>query len=141
MTTEPTSPAPHAPRVLLAEDDIDLRESLSEALTTSGYQVTQASSGDELLERLWEGSHQETNFDLIVSDVSMPGLTGLQVLEGLRDDFEPNIGQTPIIIITASPEREVRDEARDLRAAVFAKPFEVDELIAHADLVLGRKLS
>lgn len=141
MTT-PTPPAlsaVHVPQVLLAEDDTDLRDWLCEALTDKGYQVTEAGTGDELLERLWDRAHGKREFDLIVTDVHMPGLTGLQVLEGLRDDFEPSIGQTPIIFITGYKEdRELNHEARELRAAVFHKPFDVDELLAHADLVLGR---
>ena len=137
--TDPTPP--RAPPVLLAEDDTELRRWLSEVLTQNGYSVTQAVSGDELLERLWERSHEKTDYDLIVSDVRMPGLNGLEVLEGLRDEFEPSIGNTPIIFITAFGDHEVHEEAKELRAVVFDKPFDVDELIAHADLVLGRKLS
>ena len=132
MTTE------LSPHILLAEDDRELRRWLSEELRARGYRVTEAQSGDDLLERLWERSHEQTDFDLIVSDVRMPGLTGLQVLEGLRDEFEPSIGQTPIILITGFGDREVHQEARELRATVFDKPFDVDELLAHADLVLGR---
>jgi two-component system, response regulator, stage 0 sporulation protein F len=134
---------PHTPHVLLAEDDADLRESLSELLAQQGYRVTEAVSGDQLLERLWERSREESEekeFDLIVSDVHMPGLNGVEVLEGLRDDFEPSIGQTPIIFITGFGDRELQREAKDLRAAVFAKPLDVDQLLAHADLVLSRKL-
>lgn len=137
----PTPPAPstaHVPQVLLAEDDTDLRDWLSEALTHQGYQVTQAVTGDELLQRLWDRARGKREFDLIVTDVHMPGLTGLQVLEGLRDDYEPSIGQTPVIFITGFKDRELHDEARELRAAVFHKPFDVDELLKHADLVLGR---
>ena len=141
MTQTSPTPPPRSPQVLLAEDDPELRRWLSEGLTQKGYQVTQAVSGDELLERLWERSHEKTDFDLIVSDVRMPGLNGLEVLEGLRDEFEPSIGQTPIIFITAFGDSEVHDEAKELHAVVFDKPFDVDELIAHADLVLGRKLS
>jgi CheY-like chemotaxis protein len=131
---------PHVPQVLLAEDDTELRQSLSELLAQQGYHVTEAVSGDELLERLWERSREEKEFDLIVSDVHMPGLNGAEVLEGLRDDFEPSIGQTPVIFITGFGDRELQREAKDLRAAVFAKPLDVDELLAHADLVLSRKL-
>lgn len=127
-----------APRVLLAEDDLELRRLLCDVLRKKGYVVTEAASGDDLLECLWERSHGESPFDLIVSDVRMPGLTGLEVLEGLRDDFEPSIGETPVIFITAFGDEAVHEEARQMRAIVFDKPFDVDELCVYAAEALRR---
>ncbi|MDP1826449.1 MAG: response regulator [Archangium sp.] len=128
----------NAPQVLLAEDDAELRRFLCDVLRKKGYAVTEAASGDDLLERLWERSHAPAPFDLIVSDVRMPGLTGLEVLDGLRDDFEPSIGDTPVIFITAFGDAEVHEEARDMRAIVFDKPFDVDELCDYAAELLRR---
>lgn len=125
-----------APQVLLAEDDVELRRLLCDVLRKKGYAVTEAKSGDDLLACLWERSHGEVPFDLIVSDVRMPGLTGLEVLEGLRDDFEPSIGETPVIFITAFGDAAVHEEARQMRAIVFDKPFDVDDLCLYAAEVL-----
>ena len=134
-----TSAAPRLTHVLLAEDDEELRRFLSEVLQKKGYRVTEAQSGDDLLDRLWERSRREGKFDLIVSDVRMPGFTGLEVLDGLRDECDPSIGDTPVIFITAFGDSEVHAEADRLGAIVFDKPFDVDELCAYAAEVLNRK--
>ena len=107
-------------------------------LSKRGYRVTEASSGDDLLNRLWERSRHQGRFDLIVSDIRMPGFTGLEVLDGLRDDFDPFIGDTPVIFITAFGDAAVHAEAEQMGATVFDKPFDVEDLCARADEVLGR---
>lgn len=130
---------PKRPNVLLAEDDGELRRFLAEVLRKRGYQVTEAASGDGLLDRLWERSREwEPEFDLIVSDVRMPGFTGIEILDGLRDEYEPSIGRTPVIFITAFGDEEVHQEADRLGALIFDKPFDVDELCAQAAELLRR---
>lgn len=127
------------PNVLLAEDDGELRRFLAEVLRKRGYQVTEADSGDGLLDRLWERSREwEPEFDLIVSDVRMPGFTGIEILDGLRDEYEPSIGGTPVIFITAFGDEEVHQEADRLGAVIFDKPFDVDELCDQAAELLRR---
>ncbi len=132
-TTEPIRQA----QVLLAEDDAELRRFLCEVLRKRGYKVTEADSGDALLDRLWERARREGRFDLIISDVRMPGFTGLEVLDGLRDEYDPSIGDTPLIFITAFGDAEVHSEAERLGAVVFDKPFDVDELCDRAAAVLS----
>jgi CheY-like chemotaxis protein len=116
--------------VLVAEDDVELRRMLVEALARVGYRVREADSGRMLLERLWEKARADDRFDVIISDVRMPGGSGLDVLEGLRDDCEPGIGDTPIIFITGFGDDEVHRQASLLRAEIFDKPVDVDELRA-----------
>jgi len=130
-----------ASEVLLAEDDVELRRWLCDVLRKQGYRVIEADSGDALLERIWERSRQHRTFDLIISDVRMPGFTGLEILEGLREEFEPSIGDTPVIFITAFGDEEVHEEARRLNAIVFDKPFEADDLCSYAAEVLKRHAS
>ena len=122
--------------VLLAEDDGELRRLLAEVLQKSGFRVTEAESGDRLLERLWERSRREGRFDLIVSDIRMPGFSGLEVLDGLRDECDPSIGDTPVIFITAFGDSVVHAEAERLGAVVFDKPFDLDDLCAWAVTVV-----
>jgi CheY-like chemotaxis protein len=64
------------PRILLAEDDKELRELLALVLESAGYQVCQCSNGEQLMSRLTESS----SFNLVISDIRMPGLGGLEVL-------------------------------------------------------------
>jgi len=64
--------------------------------------------------------------DVIISDVRMPGLTGLEILAGLRQANWP----TAIVLMTAYPSPETRQEAERLGAdAFFAKPFDIDDLM------------
>ena len=133
-------PAPVGSRVevLLAEDDRDLRRFLAQALQRDGYHVTEVDSGHGLLDELWERAASKAGFDLIISDVQMPGFTGLEVLEVLRDkcvvadDYEPQLRDTPLILITAFGDPQVHADARRLGAVVFDKPFDVDDLRALA---------
>jgi DNA-binding response OmpR family regulator len=109
------------PRILLAEDDDEMRLLLAEVLEKEGYEVIQAEDGSALLEelanQLLEQEPQE--FDLVVSDIRMPGCSGLKALEGLR----ASNWRTPFLLITAFPDDAVRVEARRLGAAILAKPF------------------
>lgn len=111
--------------VLLAEDDTDLRRLLAGALEQEGYHVRQVGSGRELREELEVAPGQPLAVDLIVSDVRMPGFSGLDVLSFLRQrDWA-----TPVLLITAFGDEAVHQEAHRLgAAAVIDKPFELDEL-------------
>lgn len=115
-------------RVLLAEDDEPLRGLLGAALREDGYEVEEAIDGDTFLirlesslERIARGGLPE--FDLIISDVRMPGLSGLDVLSILRSMD----GLTPFILITGFADEEMRDRALGNGAsAVIDKPFDVE---------------
>ncbi|MDZ7305005.1 MAG: response regulator [candidate division KSB1 bacterium] len=119
-----------APHVLLAEDDHEMRALLARVLRKAGYEVTECSNGVELLEHLGsyflpDEEHEE--IDLIISDIRMPGVSGLEILEGLskHDDF------TPFILITAFGDTETHAQAERFGAlAMFDKPFDIDDLLA-----------
>jgi DNA-binding response OmpR family regulator len=113
-------------RVLLAEDDAEVRRLLSLALTRAGFDLVQASSGDEALERIADQLLEDADaFDLVIADVRLPGCTGLDLLACLRH-FD---WHTPVILLTAFRNAAAQDEARQLGAfAVFHKPFDLDEL-------------
>jgi DNA-binding response OmpR family regulator len=116
--------------VLLAEDDLTLRHLLASVLTADGYEVIEASDGLELLAQI-EGAlayrrEHATSF-IIVADIHMPELSGLDVLSILRCAYAP----TPVILITGFGDEETYAEAFELGAsAVFDKPFNLDELRA-----------
>jgi len=115
-------------RVLLAEDDPALLELMSSALRTEGFEVIEASDGLELLARLEQLVRWRREVDApfaIVSDIRMPGLSGLEVLALLRRAS----WVTPVILISGFADHEACDEAEALGAtAVLAKPFDLDEL-------------
>lgn len=127
-TTKPKSTAKNRPRILLAEDDKEMRSLLARALRRAGYEISECPDGIALLDYLFHLlPAKNENIDLIISDIWMGGVTGLEVLEGLhdRDEFPP------MILITAFGDQETHAKARRLGAvAMFDKPFDTDDLLA-----------
>lgn len=113
-------------RVLVADDDPDLRASIVEALAADGFEIVQARDGKELLAALGASLKGDLEpIDLLVSDNCMPGFSGMQVLAGLRAAGCP----LPVILVTAFGDTQLREEARRLDAvAVLEKPFDWDDL-------------
>lgn len=117
-------------RVVLAEDDDEMRSLLASRLRKDGFEVLEAQDGAEL-EALIEAAHEARSLssgsivDLVISDARMPQQSGLDALQGLRK----NDADTPFILITAFGDTHTHSEAFRLGAnAVFDKPFEVDDL-------------
>jgi CheY-like chemotaxis protein len=114
-------------RILVAEDDREMRRMMTASLSDEGFVVVEAGDGNRLLELIGSQllSPNRDHVDLIISDVRMPGHTGLEVLAGLRgSDWA-----TPFILITAFGDEETHAEARRLGAvAIFDKPFDLDDL-------------
>ena len=117
-------------RVLLAEDDVSLRHLLATVLRADGYEVVEAGDGLQLLaavEATLVVAQVRPESFVIVADVHMPGLSGLDVLAVLRCAY----ASTPVVLITAFPDQEAQAEALELGAArMLAKPFAIDELRA-----------
>ena len=109
-------------QILLAEDDLELRELLILFLSRSGYQVTSCDNGLQLLEQLKQGD----KYDLVITDVRMPVLSGLEVLEGQIN----NPGCPPFICMTAFGDTKTHATARRFGAiATIDKPFDLDKMI------------
>jgi CheY-like chemotaxis protein len=113
-------------RVLLAEDDSDMRDLLGSALREDGHGVLAVGDGVELLAALWRLCLANKAPDLVVSDVRMPGCSGLEVFEAARRASSRPI---PVILVTGFGDRALHERARRLGAiAVFDKPFDLDTL-------------
>jgi len=121
--------AGRAAQILVAEDDVEMRKLLTERLRREGFEVIEARNGVELIDlisdQILHAGGDRPLIDLIISDVRMPGLTGLEALSGLRaGDWS-----TPFIVITAFGDDDTHAEAHRLGAcAVFDKPFDFDDL-------------
>ncbi len=119
----------HSPlRILLAEDDLEMSRMLSWYLQKKGCNVVVCKDGNDLMRHLGFSGPLECflGFDLIISDIRMPGASGLQVLEAAKefDDFPP------MILITAFPDKQALDLAKRLgAAAILSKPFDLDDLL------------
>jgi two-component system response regulator MprA len=116
--------------VLLAEDDRAIRHALERALTLEGYQVTAVADGVEALAQ----AHRSRP-DVLVLDVMMPGIDGLQVCRVLRAEGD----RTPILMLTALVETADRIAGLDAGADDYVvKPFDVEEVFARLRALLRR---
>ena len=122
---EPRPPVPTRGTVLVAEDDPEMRALLETALRADGFNVVAVSDGGALLDLLGDALLGTDHIDLIVSDIRMPIMTGLQVLTELyQAAWSP-----PVILVTAFGDPAVHARARTLgAAAVFDKPFDLEDL-------------
>ncbi|MEV6874652.1 response regulator [Amycolatopsis sp. NPDC051128] len=119
---------PH--RVLLADDDRAIRESLVRALNLEGYHVTEVTDGVHAL-----ATARRCDFDVLILDVTMPGVDGLGVCRVLRAEGD----RTPILMLTARVETPDRVAGLDAGADDYLpKPFELDELLARLRALLRR---
>ncbi|MER6953090.1 MULTISPECIES: response regulator transcription factor [unclassified Streptomyces] len=118
------------PTVLLAEDDRAIRNALERALSLEGYRVTAVADGVEAL------AHAHKNPpDVLLLDVMMPGIDGLQVCRVLRAEGD----RTPILMLTALVETADRIAGLDAGADDYVvKPFDVEEVFARLRALLRR---
>lgn len=108
-------------RILITDDDIDLRELLTEAVRNWGYEVSVAKEGDEALRKL-----RMERFDIVITDLMMPGMDGLALLQKIKELDKEIL----VIIITGYATIETAVKAIESGAYDYiAKPFRLDELM------------
>jgi two-component system, cell cycle response regulator len=126
-----------APKILVADDDQALSRTLSWILKENGYDVFTAPGGEHLFEHL-----TAEQFDLLLLDIMMPKVDGLQLLQRVKAD--PRFKDLPVLMISSMPPEEATVRSLGLGAADFIpKPFRVRELLARvkAHLRVGRELN
>jgi len=118
--------------ILVVDDDIATRSLVVDAISHSGtYTVVEACDGVEGLEWL-----KENHFDLVICDVMMPGMNGMDLMDRIRE-INPT---TPVILITAYPTIDLTVSAIKIGAVDFlAKPFNIDDLLCKVDVYLRAK--
>jgi len=126
--TAPSSILGRRFRLLVAEDDQALREMIVVLLKADGYEVVAVKNGLELLSILVVSMKPESqirSFDLVISDVRMPGTTGPRAFSQIGGGPEV----PPVLFMTAFGDEELRDEAVQVGAlAVLDKPVDFDDL-------------
>lgn len=121
-----------ATRVLIAEDDPNIVESLSFVLSRAGFAVSAALDGEEALRRM----HAEPP-DLVILDVMLPGRNGFEVLKLVKAD--PRLSAIPVIVLTAKGQPQDRRMAESLGVAGFmTKPFSNTEVVQAVQRLAGR---
>ncbi|MEX1177133.1 MAG: response regulator [Nitriliruptor sp.] len=119
-------------RVLIVDDDEDIRTYLDVTLALDGFEVIEAESGQQALDQARRGDP-----DLILLDVMMPGMDGLEVLRRLREDART--AHLPIVLLTARGQAADTVEGLDAGAdGYLTKPFEAEVLLAHVRAALRR---
>ena len=116
-------------KILVIEDDEDIRTVVVTRLNLAGYETTMASDGKEGLRHFY-GDRP----DLVLLDIAMPVMDGWQVLERLRE-----VSDVPVLILTAGVQE--RDKLRGLRSGAddyITKPFSGEELLARVEVALRR---
>jgi DNA-binding NtrC family response regulator len=117
--------------LLLVEDEAPLREAIAEQLGDRGYQVQQAGSGEEAIERLGDFA-----FDIIIADLRLPGIDGSAVVEAAVERY-PHI-----IAIVVTGYGTVKDAVEAIKRGAWdfvSKPFQIDELLHVLDSALEQK--
>ncbi|MGN7193747.1 response regulator transcription factor [Bacillus mycoides] len=118
-------------RVLIVEDEQDLQNILVKRLNAEYYSVDGCGNGEDALDYI-----SMATYDLIVLDIMIPGIDGLQVLQRLRADNNT----TPVLLLTAKDTIDDRVTGLDLGADDYlVKPFAFDELLARIRVLMRRK--
>jgi len=120
------------PKILIAEDERDIRELIGFTLRFAGFDVVLAINGTEAIEK----SLQEQP-DLVLLDVRMPKMTGYEVCRHLKDD--PATSTIPIVFLSAKgQEGEIKEGLESGAVEYIVKPFAPDELINQVEDILQR---
>ena len=121
--------------ILVVDDNEDIRSLLSLVLQREGYEVVLASDGTEALDKI-----KIAKPDLILLDVMMPGLSGLEVLSMIREDKDKKINEIPIMMITAKSTVTDIDNAVELGASSYIiKPFRPANLIEKVTAIFAEE--
>jgi DNA-binding NtrC family response regulator len=109
-------------KILVVDDESIIRDLLYEFLTSQGYTVLLASSGEEALKFL---SDREIKLALV--DLKLPGLDGLELIQSIKK-FKPSL---PCLLMTAYPDKKSLVRARKLGVSAYiTKPFQLDQLLS-----------
>jgi two-component system chemotaxis response regulator CheY len=118
-------------RILAVDDSPSMRDMVRIALTSAGFEVTQAMDGEEAL-----ALARQHSFDLILSDVNMPKMDGIALIRALR--AEAPYRHTPILMLTTDGSVDRKREGKEAGATGWiVKPFDPAQLIATMLRVLG----
>ncbi len=119
-------------RILLAEDNDMLRKSLNFFLEQKGFKVDQFANGQEALDSILEN-----NYDLILADINIPGISGMEITQYVRTKMLSDI---PIIIFTSSNVEQTEIDCFDIGADEFiAKPISPLVLITRINNLLKKR--
>ena len=120
-----------AKSILVVDDSEAIRKSVTFVLEQAGYQPTAANDGLDALGKLDGGS-----FDLIITDVNMPNMDGIELVKKAREN--PAFKFTPIIVLTTEGQQSKMEEGKAAGATGWiVKPFDADKLVSVVKKLVG----
>jgi DNA-binding response OmpR family regulator len=120
-----------AGRILVVDDEPDILQLEEMILTGAGYTVDTAADGAQALQRV-----AETEYDLVILDVMMPGMDGFEVCRALKAD--PRGADVPVLFLTAKDEPKALLEGFEAGASMYiSKPFSEGKLLAMVSTLIG----
>ena len=124
------SPMANRTKILIAEDEAIIRLDLKESLEAEGYEVVgETGRGDEVI-----GLVRSLEPDLVILDIKMPGMTGIQAAEIITEE-----GLAAVILLTAFSQQDLVEQASNAGVlAYLVKPFQRSDLVPSIELALGR---
>lgn len=121
-------------RVLIVEDDREIRTLLKDFLVENEYEVVEARNGNEA-----SACIQAEAYDIILMDMMLPYKSGNDLIRELRESAVAGIKDTPVIVISAKSSKDTRLEALKMGADDYiVKPFDMDEVLVRIEVVLRR---
>lgn len=119
------------PRILIVDDDVTITELMKALVKMEGHEPTTVNDSLQAMEIA-----QSVNPDLITLDLMMPGLTGFELCELMKND--PRFAHVPIVIVSARDDAESKEKARRAGATDYiTKPFGVDDFIGKIKELTG----
>src|SRR6267143_2023399 len=129
MPSEGHNKSSKAPRILIVDDDAGQRSLLDSFLRGQGFETLVVDSGEKALEAL-----RSQPLSMMISDVRMPGMTGLETLRRARQEH----AVLPVLLVTAYADiRDAVGAMRDGAVNYLAKPIDLDELLASVRQAIG----
>jgi two-component system chemotaxis response regulator CheY len=117
-------------KILAVDDSLTIRRLIRMTLTRAGYEVVEAEDGAKALQKAATEA-----FDLVLSDINMPEMNGIEMLRGLRKLEQYKF--TPVVLVTTESQPEKKAEGKAAGATGWiVKPFEPDQLLAVVTKVL-----
>lgn len=121
-------------KILLIDDEELIIRSLRKLLEKNGFDVFVAKNGQDAIVM-----SEEENFDLIITDIRMPGINGIDTIQSIFENFQNhNHKKVPVIFITGYSNEDVKKRAEALRPIAYIyKPFNIEELVDRVREILG----
>lgn len=122
-------------KILIVEDEEKIARFVELELAHEGYTAEKAADGRTGLEKAESG-----RFDLVILDIMLPQLSGIEVLRRLRKNEDPAVADTPVILLTARDSVTDKVSGLDMGANDYVtKPFEIEELLARIRVILRQR--